>query len=364
MEIETDYAVSLFFPHAKFPQVFFEAVANAIDANADEVKITIRSDGRLHRPLALEIDVVDNGTGFIDERFSRFKKTLKPQDARHKGLGRLVFLNYFREVAVTSIFGATCRRFTFSHGFRGDHADSEVEGTTGNTTTLAFRAFSRDRVHAADDLKPATIKAMLLDQFLPILIERKNVERPITITIELEGIGDFQQGALIPSVATLSLADIPEFKTKTITDPSLDAFRTVEIKYSLTRDQARRTLFTAASVDGRTIDLPILRDNAIPIGCRAIFLFESEMLGGRSDNARQRLILPDGLSERALHGALRQHVSDILAEELPEIIERNATTRKSFEDNYPHLTGLFADNTVGLIDADEAIEGTCSPRRS
>ena len=123
------------------------------------------------------------------------------------------------------------------------------------------------------------------------------------------------------------------------------------------RDQgAGARVLTAACVDGRTIPVNLLAANAIPLAHTAIFLFESELFVGKSDSARQRLVLPDTVSEADLFRVLRREVSSVLNEKLPEIEDRNARTRKQFEERYPHLTGLFEEDTVGIIDKDEALE--------
>jgi len=103
MEIETDYAVQLFFTNPAFIQIYFEAIANSFDAGASEINIYISSDGQI-APKHLEITISDNGEGFTDERFDRFRRLKKPKDKFHKGLGRLVFLHYFSSVYVVSSF--------------------------------------------------------------------------------------------------------------------------------------------------------------------------------------------------------------------------------------------------------------------
>ncbi len=132
MEFETHYALKLFFPNPAFTQIYFEAVANAIDARADDIHIQIRSDGEVSSPN-VEITIRDNGIGFTDERYERFKQVKEPQDAYHKGMGRLVFLKYFSEVAVTSTYQKSKRTFSFVHNFDGKSvvADSKRTDTKG-----------------------------------------------------------------------------------------------------------------------------------------------------------------------------------------------------------------------------------------
>ena len=96
MDIETSGAIKLFFPNPSLPLVYFEALANALDAGATDISIEIHVQA-YEKPDTLKITVTDNGSGFTDENFERFKTLLKPRDKFHKGLGRLVFLNYFNQ---------------------------------------------------------------------------------------------------------------------------------------------------------------------------------------------------------------------------------------------------------------------------
>jgi signal transduction histidine kinase len=73
MEIDNPFAAEIFFPEPTFVQVYCEAVANAFDAQASEVAI------RIVVAEAWTITIRDNGEGFTDERFARFKKLTKPR---------------------------------------------------------------------------------------------------------------------------------------------------------------------------------------------------------------------------------------------------------------------------------------------
>lgn len=96
--IQTEYALKLFFPNPTFAQIYYEAIANALDANATEVAIHISTDIQIDQ-RHLEITIRDNGEGFTDKRFERFKES-QESDAYHKGLGRLIYLRYFSQVSV------------------------------------------------------------------------------------------------------------------------------------------------------------------------------------------------------------------------------------------------------------------------
>jgi Histidine kinase-, DNA gyrase B-, and HSP90-like ATPase len=355
MEIDTTYAVGLFFPSPTFAQIYFETVANALDAEATEVTIHISTDARISSEH-LEITVSDNGEGFTDDRFDRFYRLTKPIDPYHKGLGRLVYLHYFSNVGVASVFDGKKRTFTFSETSQGDSEISQASESDKPGTVLRFSGFLRERLRTHDDVKPGILKEKLLKHFLPYFDSRKREGRDFKITIELETDGSVEQPALIPDSQTITITDIPDFECKIIHDNSIDAFVDISMRYMLERDSRERLQITAASVDGRTIPISLLHPGAIPVDCSAIFLFESPLFAGKSDSSRQRLTLPESISEADLFRLLRREMSAILNENLKEIEQKNATTKTLFEERYPHLTGYFEEDTVGIIDKDEAID--------
>ena len=119
MDIETAGAIKLFFPNPSLTLVYFEALANALDAGATEVSIEIDIQA-FDKPETLKITISDSGDGFTDDNFERFRKLLRPRDKFHKGIGRLVFLNYFNRVDVSSCRDNWRRDFTFKNDFDGN----------------------------------------------------------------------------------------------------------------------------------------------------------------------------------------------------------------------------------------------------
>lgn len=356
VEIETHYALKLFFSNPAFVQIYFEAVANAIDANANRIEISIRTDGKIHKPGFVEITIRDNGVGFTDERYERFKRLKEPQDAYHKGLGRLVYLQYFSEVAVKSVHDGKRRAFTFAHNFDGSCIETKAQPSEAAGTELKFAGFCGNRIKSYDDLKPSTIKQKLLEQFLPVLYDRKRDGNPVEIDIVLATDENNPQKEFFPDREVLSAKDLPVLKSSTIKDKTIDGFSSIEVSYAIQCNQSKPLILTAASIDGRTIPLKLLPPASVPIGASLIFLFASDLFTGNSDSARQRLVLPDGTQEGAVFRALKEEIGRILVDEIPEIQSSNADMKVKFENKYPHLIGLFDAETVGLLDRDEVIE--------
>lgn len=355
MDIETSNAIKLFFPNPSLVQVLFEAVANSLDADASEIAIKIEIQG-FTSPDTLRISIADNGLGFTDENFERFKTLLRRRDEFHKGLGRLIYLNYFNRVEVTSTWGSNRRVFTFKEPFNGVAPVESLPEPQPNRTSLVFSDFSGDRVRSYDDLKPGSLRQRLLGEFLPTLHERRRTNRGFKITIELETKESNEQKEFLSGDETITPADLPELKTVEIKDPLLDAYEGVEMSYRVKSGMGERTFLTAVSIDGRTIPIKLLQPGAVPLDHSGIFLFSSKLFAGAADTSRQKLVLPDNISEAELLRTLRREVGKVLAEHIPQISERNTETKKQFEEKFPHLLGYFEDTTVGLIDKDEALE--------
>lgn len=232
MDIETKYAVKLFFPSSTFLQIYLEAIANAFDAEASEVTIHISTDGQIS-PSHLEITISDNGIGFTDERFDRFRRVKEPCDPYHKGLGRLVYLQYFSSVNVTSIYEDKKRSFTFSNNFMGDSETKEASDDDQRETVLRFNGFLGVRLKSYDDLKPSVLKERILEHFLPIFYDMKKAEKKFKINIELETRALKKQIKLFPDSLSLTVADVPFFEQKTIQKNSISAFDEISMSYVL-----------------------------------------------------------------------------------------------------------------------------------
>lgn len=355
MEIETKYALRLFFANPTFTQIYYEAVANAFDAGANEIDIHISADGKI-APDHLEIVVVDNGGGFTDERYDRFAKLKEPSDPFHKGLGRLVYLKYFSRVDIVSVFAGIKRSFTFTGAFPCD-AKSDVAAPTDRLgTTLRFVGFIGDRLKTYDDLKPGIVKAQILQEFLPYLHERKQSKKEFTIRIKLDTQTSNEQKEFFSDEQTITVSDVPQLECTTFKDAAIDAIDDISMFYMVRNGTGEHLQLTAACIDGRTIPIKLLQPNAIPLNHSAIFLFKSKLFTGKSDAARQRLVLPENLPEATLHRVLRREVASVLNRTLPDIDRKNKDTKQHFEERYPHLTGYFDDDSVGIIDKDEAID--------
>lgn len=354
MDIETASAIKLFFPNPSLTLVYFEALANALDAGATQVKIGIDIQS-FDKPDSLKITIADNGDGFTDESFTRFKTLLKPRDKFHKGIGRLVFLNYFDRIEVSSIWDEKLRKFTFRKGFDGHAPIQALQTIQGKMTSLVFTGFTKDRVKSYDDLKPDALKSLLIEQFLPTLDSYKREGKPFDIAINLMTSETNAQKDFFPHETNITPSDLPTMIKLSIEDNTLDAISTIDMYYHIEEVSGKGSSLVAFSIDGRTIPANLIPHTSFPIGYRCVFLFESEIFASNSDSSRQKLVLPEGISEYHLYRVLRRQLGKVLSDQIPLITEKNEKTKVQFEEKFPHLLGYFEDDTVGLINRDDAL---------
>jgi len=354
VDIETSGAVKLFFPNPSLSLVYFEALANALDAGATEVSIDIEIQA-FDKPDTLKISVSDNGEGFTDENFERFRKLLRPRDRFHKGIGRLVFLNYFRRVDICSSCDDWRRCFVFKDGFDGNAPLQAVSHQSTPKTTLLFCGFAKERVKSYDDLKPDALKPLLIEQFLPTLNARKRDGKNFKIYINLKTSERNSQKEFFPHNVEITPDDLPEMTKVAIQDNSLDAISGIDMHYHIAPVSGKGSSLVAFSIDGRTIPANLIQPSSFPPGYLCVFLFESELFHSNADSSRQKLLLPEGTPESQLFRVLRRELGKILSDKIPKITKKNEKIKGEFEDQFPHLLGYFEEDTVGLINRDEAL---------
>lgn len=82
MKVRTKNAARLFFSGTSLEYVYFEAIANSIDAEATLINLTIRISS-FTEPESLSVTIQDNGTGFNEASFERFSNLLDRSDDQH-----------------------------------------------------------------------------------------------------------------------------------------------------------------------------------------------------------------------------------------------------------------------------------------
>ena len=183
MEVNIKQALKIFFSKSSFEMIYFEAFANALDADATEFNIDI-SLGDYKQLSNLVVTLSDNGVGFDDVRFGKFSKLLDVEEQSHKGLGRLVYLCYFDKVHVQSVFAYSKQRiFEFSETFNKECELKNIQ-KKANGSVFRMSGFIGSKLGKNDYINPSYIKKALLENFYAKFYKAKLKGKRIVVNIK------------------------------------------------------------------------------------------------------------------------------------------------------------------------------------
>lgn len=348
MKVKLSQAVKIFFGNSSLEMVYFEAIANALDANATEIDIKIFIQA-LNQPETLQIEISDNGEGFTDERYNKFSKLFDVDENTHKGLGRLVYLCYFEDVKVNSYFNKTKNRiFDFSEGFEEDKFELVEVEERESGTSLKMINYALQKIAKGDYIHPEKIKHRILEEFYSRLFHLKKQGNSIKIKIE-----STIEGKIIKS--HIENTDIPEL-TLVELGSKINLIDRFDLYYSIKEVEPQdSSLIAAISVDNRTVKVDLISNENMPLGYEMVFLLYSEFFVGKIDATRQNLTI--SLQElKDVQIIFRKEVVSIIETVIPSIKKRNKDVRVGLVTRYPHLSGYFNSENIGYVSRSEILK--------
>lgn len=360
MRVNTKQAIKLFFQNPSLVQVFKEAIANSLDANATSIRVNIFIDS-FEKQETLKIEIVDNGGGFTNERYKKFCELLKVEEESHQGVGRLVYLCYFNKIEVQSYFERHYRTFTFNDAFDEDNSDMKITEVPEKKqeTRLVFSDCSMKRLASYSDIMPERLKHEILTEFYPRLYLLKKDGKDIEIHFKIDIPNKNKKHIVGAFETSITRDDIPDMRTVSINADNVEMFANTYLDYSIQQTNASSSTFlmTAFCVDNRTkiVDDIISFENLPTHGYSFVFLLRSTILDGKVDPSRQNLTLNETIL-KPLKVLFRQKVAEVIEGQLPSVKERNQKTKESLMKTYPHLLGYFNNDEVGIISRSRSIE--------
>ena len=346
MRVKLSKAVKMFFGNSSLEFVYFEAIANALDAGATKIGITISAQD-YSQPETLTISIEDNGVGFTEERFNKFSNLFDVDDSTHKGLGRLVYLCYFEKTIITSNYNEFySRNFEFSDIFEGKSEVVKNENKNENGTKLSMSGYTLTRLAQYSFIQPNYLRNRILEKFYSRLYKLKQSETETEITIS----------ATInkkTATATLSTNEIPNF-TSVKVEHSLDFFSKVELYYHIEDAPMEvSNAITAISVDGRTYSIDIIAPENLPIGYKMVFLLFSDYFDGKVDASRETPSIPE---LEQIKRIFRNNIAKIIDEKLPQITKQNQEKKQRLVNQFPHLNGYFDIESIGYTSQEDLLK--------
>jgi len=348
MKVKLRQAVKLFFSKSSLEMVYLEAVANAFDAGATEINIRIRI-AAVNQPDTLRISISDNGAGFTNDRYERFSRLFDVDENSHKGVGRLVYLCYFENIAVNSFYNGTHnRKFEFTDAFEEDKAVVTDVGQTPSGTTLTMSGYVLSRLRDASFIDPEYLKQRILEEFYSRLFHFKKEGKAFSITID-SIIGESEGSGI------LAQDDIPDFETIEL-ESSIDLISKFYLHYSIEKvPLGHPSLIAAVSVDNRTFKLDLIAQENIPPDYKMVFLLFSDWFFGKTDPSRQNLEISEA-ELKQIQTIFRNKVAGLIKEKIPKITETNEKIEKNLIDHFPHLSGYFDTESIGFVSRAEVLQ--------
>ena len=165
--------------------MYFEAIANAIDAGANNIQISIAVDS-YSKPESLTIVISDNGVGFTNDRYRKFTKLLEQRKKITKDSDDWSSSNISKEVYIESIFEKQIRKFTFKKNFeKNNFTLSPAPDATYTGSRLAFSGYLKKKLYSYDFLKPVSIRRSILYHFYPHLFSIVKAGKDLKIDLTL-----------------------------------------------------------------------------------------------------------------------------------------------------------------------------------
>ncbi|NAW50771.1 ATP-binding protein [Elizabethkingia argentiflava] len=348
MKVKLGQAIKMFFSNSSLEMVYFEAISNALDAEATEINIKISIDA-INKAETLHVKISDNGLGFDNRRYKKFSNLFDVEESSHKGLGRLVYLCYFEQVNVSSIFEKDKERvFTFNEKFEENDCKINIIPDSKTGTVLSMDTYTLQKVAKYDFLFPQNLKKRILYEFYSRLFQYKKSGKFISINID-SNIDNEEYNAI------LTTDDIPNMEFIEI-NASLNLYDKLQLYYSIEEVDTKDTsLVSAISVDNRTFKVDIIANENIPSGYKMFFILLSDYFTGKVDLSRQNLTLKKK-EFLEIQRIFRKAVTALIENRIPKIKDKNMAIKESLVNKYPHLNGYFNIDNIGYLKRNDILK--------
>lgn len=348
MKVKLGKAVKMFFGNSSLEMVYFEAIGNSLDAGATKINIEISIEA-MNKPETLQFKISDNGVGFDNFRYEKFSNLFDVEESSHKGLGRLVYLCYFEEIEIKSVYDNSKQRdFVFSQEFdEKEFIVKDVEETE-NGTSLIMKNCTLQRIADGNYLIPFNIKKRILEEFYTRLFQLKKSNEDIEIKITSK-IGDKSTEVI------LNNSEMPRMNYVKL-DTSITLIDEFELYYSIEETENENTsLISAISVDNRTFKVELIAEENKPMGYNMVFILISDYFTGKVDATRQSLTLkkPD---LKQIQSIFRKKVTELIEERIPKIKKVNLDIKEKLINTFPHLNGYFDTENIGYLKRNEILK--------
>lgn len=356
--------------------VLFEAITNAIHANATNIKCYLNTNDSLLNDGQKEIGairvdtirVVDNGDGLTDDNYLSFTKyrTEYKKSLGCKGVGRFVFLKLYEFAVYNSKIEAIQeqRIIKFDINFDTDDLKTDSVKVDKNETEISLTKLNKQyydidkKIDRRIELDLHKIREKVLMNLIPTLFFYKQNETNISI--------DFIDEHNLVAVK-ITPNDIPNFAKKTFEVKNSDG-NTFKFLLHHKIENIPGSLFAYYCANNRTVcefedkDLKI----SMPYGYSGFMLLEAEYFNEKVNNVRNDFdIYPvktdvfSTLSWELINVELKKQVGELVKEGIPETKKINREKLQQIQEERPYLVQYIEPEDIemaGFLDKRQIIE--------
>jgi len=356
--------------------VIFEAITNAIHANATSIDCILNSfdnpikenETEIARKKVHTITVRDNGDGLHDDNYDSFCKyrTEYKKNLGCKGVGRFVFLKVYNYANFTSSLATTqeVRSFKFDFDFDTDNIKSTPSEVGQNLTEVTLNSLSENylnhdkHIDRRIEMDLEAIREKVLLNLIPTLFFYKKKGVEITISFIDQTTSD--QVFIKPN-------DIPDFKERKFIVKDREG---KEFEFTLNHriENVDGKLNAYYCANNRTVCEFAEKDLKLnfPYGYSGFLLLESTYLNTRVNHERNdfdiKPLRTDAfttLSWDLINEELKKTVTDLVKEGIPETKEINKTKIKEIHEERPYLINYIDETDIeiaGFMDKKKLID--------
>lgn len=356
--------------------VIFEAITNAIHANATSIECILNSydnpikenETEIVRKKVHTITVRDNGDGLHDDNYDSFCKyrTEYKKALGCKGVGRFVFLKVYNHANFTSslVSNQEVKSFKFDFDFDTDNIKSIPSKVEQNLTEVTLNTLSEGylnhdkHIDRRIEMDLEAIREKVLLNLIPTLFFYK--KKGVEITINFIDQTTSDQVFIEPK-------DIPDFKERKfiVKDREGKEFEFI-LNHRIENVDGKLNAYYCAN--NRTVCEFAEKDLKLnfPYGYSGFLLLESNYFNTRVNNERNdfdiKPLRTDAfttLSWDLINEELKKTVTDLVKEGIPETKEINKTKIKEIHEERPYLINYIDETDIeiaGFMDKKKLID--------
>lgn len=327
-------------------QTMYEAIANSLEANAENIEIILTDNITTDGSHAYSnFTIIDDGDGFTAENLESFLEYLSTHkyELGCKGVGRFTWLKVFRNVRIVSKLNESTVLINFSTDFDEEdksHLIIEPAENQEKETKITFSNCLLEQIKYVNK-SLNEIKGLILDHFAVKFYLLKKQDKKFNIIIKNDA-SDI--------IETITYNDIFDLQEEQFIISNGNNSYNFEMYYNFIENEKNKRKVVLCANKRAIQDLNFLSE--LPNKNSLICLIMAEYLNDCVDDSRTEFLFNKnrdgliGLSLKEVEEGVKNKLEQIVVEKFPQISEENIKIEKECVDEFPHLKKyIIADAT-------------------